>query len=840
MATAGLETNFNSLYSLLMKTNFLAASTPAFGAKPTSSKVTGMVSKSAPLLPAPFQAGYVTPLLDRAASIFARIAPGDVSYVETLTGCVYQHSDKTIAPEMNRFLAVISDLYVSFLNKSTRRNLGIKLSEQLPPLAVYQSDPSQGPFTVPCDDIANLTGGNIGVVSMPSTFMDHPFLFGSLAHETGGHDVIHADHGLMQELRQQVYSVFPASADQWKAVLWDYWMDEAAADIYGVLNMGPSFGYNLAMLLAVFIGQFAKPKAKTPALRNASGTDENGDFDVHPTDLLRLGLIQGAVETLSGLNQSTRNSYIDELTALGAFLGTGATTIELMGTATGINGQTVNFQQEYPIADMQDSARKVGAMIATAQLAALGGHSVQDIETWDDGDENTTLSIAGRLQNGFPVVGNGDDAQLLAGFTLAVAQQPAQYAAFTTLISAALDGSFANDPIWGTGSKDMMIVKPVRRLHKNPEIQVDPLAAKVIDFNPLDQDAMAAPGLGFGVTVVNQHSIAPIPWPANLSPQPDSSFKFKSSDAELPQADFVIFTWTSAEANAMAAALTPGTWAMPAKGATSGWYEYTNQWDSKFAGRSTGRAPAAEAHYIGKFMPILIGGRKVLLFKSNFHLARDNASMPVKDMFKQVIQQAQPKLAITSGTAGAIGAKLELGDVIVANTAVFKLDKNFKSAAFNHKSFSSGYTVPTNGQLTQFSRLTAPNVAQVKAAHAAYGQAVKTFTRNPGVFTAANTAAQIGGPAVIVTTDAFEFDTAQNSFGLQKMGAMVEMDDAILGLAVDEMKSDVKWLAIRNASDPQMPTKDGGLSTDIYDQYGYWTSLGSTIASWACVLDYKG
>src|SRR5258708_30322058 len=145
---------------------------------------------------------------------------------------------------------------------------------------------------------------------------------------------------------------------------------------------------------------------------------------------------------------------------------------------------------------------------------------------------------------------------------------------------------------------------------------------------------------------------------------------------------------------------------------------------------------------LSSVMPILISGRKVLLFKSNFHLARDNASMPVKDMFKQVIEQTQAKLVITSGTAGAIGTKLILGDVVIANTARFKLDGTFKSIPANNQSFSSGYVVPTNGQLAGISSLISPNVPPIKLAHTAYPTVVKAFARDPQIFTAANPTSQ--------------------------------------------------------------------------------------------------
>lgn len=834
MASDGIDKNFDELYNLLMKTNFVASKAPAFGNRPSKAKIASMVKKGVPFIPTPFRDGYIMPLLDRLDSILSRQGAADAFTVETLTGCVYQHAEKAIQPPLSRFLAVISDLYVSFLDRSERRHLQIMLSETLPPLAVFQSNASNGPFTIPYNVIRSLTGGTVGVVSLPATFADHPLLYGSLSHETGGHDVIHADHGLMKQLREQVHSAFPGPQERWQALLWDYWMDEAAADVYGVLNMGPTFGANLALLLAVFIAQGNQQLSKKPGLRNESGADYTNAMDVHPTDLLRLALVQGVVQSLKGLSQSTRESYVAELAQLSELLGNGATTIALTGQVTGIDGRSMYFEQDFPLATMQAGARKVGAMIATTKLAALAEHSVQDIETWDDSDENTALQVAGRLSSGFSVVSAGDDAQLMAGLTLAALQQPALYAAYSKSINDALDDSFAKDPLWGPVPRDLMVVKPSRTL-ANPEVQVDPYIEQIIDYNPLDEDAVES--LGEGVSLLTRHEIKQIPWPSGLAPTIDKSFSFKGTNAELPQADFVIFTWTSAEANAMAEAMTPGIWAMPPKGAASGWYEYTNQW-SKYAGRFTRTSPALEEPYIAKYMPICIDGRKVLLVKSNFHMARDNASMPVKDMFKQVIEQTKPKLVITSGTSGAIGSKFILGDVMVTNAARFKLDGTFKNAPFNRNTFTSAYTIPANGKLAKLAPLIAPNEPRIKAAHTDYPNDVLSFKRSPQIFTPATPRSQTGEPPVIVTTDKFEYDTKQNSFKLQGKGSMVEMGDAVLGLAVSEMGNPVKWLAIRNASDPQMSTKDSRTSSSIYKQFGYWTSIVSTLAAWACVLDF--
>ena len=82
---------------------------------------------------------------------------------------------------------------------------------------------------------------------------------------------------------------------------------------------------------------------------------------------------------------------------------------------------------DIPMPAAADAARKVGHMIATRKFKALNGHSIQDIETWDDDDEAAAEAIAARVLQRQAIAGHGDDAQLLAGVTLALLQDPALY-----------------------------------------------------------------------------------------------------------------------------------------------------------------------------------------------------------------------------------------------------------------------------------------------------------------------------------------------------------------------------------------------------------------------------
>ena len=317
---------------------------------------------------------------------------------------------------------------------------------------------------------------SVGIVSLPSTYKDSPLLWAALAHETGGHDVLHAEDGLLDELAQTVQNLFDPTPvqpgktptqNQILGLLWSNWIDEAASDMYGILNIGPTFAINLAAFFAALNADGPDP---FPSLSTASGAnpDRNGELDEHPTDILRLHLAIGAVESLSGLAKSSVQSYVASITALATLCAHGAQSITLNGKLPVDQDHVIPLNNvQLPIAAMQDAARRVGAAIVGAKLDALKGHGIQEIETWDDGDESTALHIASLFLNGSSVAGAGDDAQLLAGATLAAVQSPDQYDQITKLLNGGLDDSFAKDPIWGKLRTDTAFL-PGRFVRKAP------------------------------------------------------------------------------------------------------------------------------------------------------------------------------------------------------------------------------------------------------------------------------------------------------------------------------------------------------------------------------------
>jgi hypothetical protein len=200
--------------------------------------------------------------------------------------------------------------------------------------------------------------------------------------------------------------------------------------------------------------------------------------------------------------------------------------------------------------------------------------------------------------------------------------------------------------------------------------------------------------------------------------------------------------------------------------------------------------------------------------------------VPVKDLWKQIIAETKAKLVVTTETAGGIGADIKLGDVVIGKAVRFDCTTKFKNEPFAQASFDSS-KLPADTFAAVTAALLAPNAEPFKELNA---DPLKLVF--PG-------SASVAAPTV-VTTDFFAYDDPNDSNGLQELGNACEMGDAVLGLAVKGMGHAPVWVAIRNASDPQM---DGSLpkaerdkrAAKIYERYGLYTTVGSVLATWATI-----
>jgi hypothetical protein len=129
-------------------------------------------------------------------------------------------------------------------------------------------------------------------------------------------------------------------------------------------------------------------------------------------------------------------------------------------------GKPVMVKAAMPLADAAAAARRVGQVIATSRPKALNGRSIQDLETWDDHDEEVAGAIAAAIEGKHGIVGQGDDAQLLAGATLAVLHNGDLYDEAQAALNAALDDSYRKDPIWGALIPDHAFAPDIMQRHQ--------------------------------------------------------------------------------------------------------------------------------------------------------------------------------------------------------------------------------------------------------------------------------------------------------------------------------------------------------------------------------------
>ncbi len=347
------------------------------------------------------------------------------------------------------------------------------------------------------------------------------------------------------------------------------------------------------------------------------------------------------------------------------------------------------------------------------------------------------------------------------------------------------------------------------------------LSRRILTYDSEDPTTFSAQSLPVSAVMASS-TRKPIPWPDGQAPLPQPMAATPSPNDPLPRVDYVVVTWTVEEAKCLADTLTPG---YPSKTA---WYPYTHNFTSQFVPIIRKGAPSLESKRLGSYFLTSIAGKSVLCMKSELHLSQDGPKMPIALLWAQIIAETQPKLIITTGTAGGIGSGVVLGDVLAGVSVRFDCLKSFKSQPFHNAVYNCS-------TLSYASASVAESLFTANLSH------LPASPRAPKLFTAS--AAPMPVPDV-VTTDFFAFDDSANDYGLQGLGGTVEMGDAVLGLVISQMTTTPpNWAAIRNASDPQIDSSGLTLkqaaqkAAQIYEKFGYWTTIPSAISCWAAILD---
>lgn len=329
---------------------------------------------------------YVRTLENIGLEEFNRIIvlnPNLTNLIMDIAHAILQNGEGYFEKATDAFQEVVSDLYDGFLSAEDRKGINPPDKSVIPPLVKW-GNPSLGPYTWPID-ATSILGVQAAIVSLPPSNAKRGLLaWAALSHEVGGHDILHADTGLIEELKENVFNALKE-----KNIgngLPEYWatrIDETASDVLGILNMGPAAGIGLIGyfrgLNYAFMG--------TPTLRNTGPIK-----DSHPADILRGYLAASAVNLLNFKSASNWSKVLELETDKDL------STIRLGDTIVSIE-------------DARESARIVASTIMHKRLKSLENHNLAEIQNWYDNDEeiinqlrsylNTSRSVPTEYISGF-------------------------------------------------------------------------------------------------------------------------------------------------------------------------------------------------------------------------------------------------------------------------------------------------------------------------------------------------------------------------------------------------------------------------------------------------------
>jgi hypothetical protein len=289
---------------------------------------------------------------------------------------------------------------------------------------------------------------NMAVVSLPPAYSRNIALWSANGHEVAGHDILHADEGLLNELEHVIVEEMHNSdilnnksieyygrqipLSEFAGLYWRHTMDEAASDILGLLNIGPAAGVCGAL---IFIS-FTEAASGKRILRN-----NNRVGAVHPIPALRVLLAADVIRNIPQLDYAQSKKWADSLESLVDKYLFDKDHFELY-VRTG-NDPERQIVATIPYKEMSETVKIVAKTVAFRPLDALDGHTFDEINTWSTSDEILVQRIANEfLEKQEPSIESQEHeeqvyaAHILAGSVLALAASSDIYETTEHAVSA--------------------------------------------------------------------------------------------------------------------------------------------------------------------------------------------------------------------------------------------------------------------------------------------------------------------------------------------------------------------------------------------------------------------
>src|SRR5262249_22603889 len=171
-----------------------------------------------------------------------------------------------------------------------------------------------------------------------------------------------------------------------------------------------------------------------------------------------------------------------------------------------------------------------------------------------------------------------------------------------------------------------------------------------------------------------------IPWPDQLKPTqiplgPHKSGQTINGPVQF-KADVLILLYTEEETSAFLEVFTGNKdWSTSRRDT---WCFYAHNFD-KISGDIQGIKGdyALEHGFFGYLNAMQIGDQKVAVFKTELHPKVNGNKLPIIPVIQQLVTELAPLLVLSTGTAGGMGGALLCGDVVVTDSARFRVTTKY-------------------------------------------------------------------------------------------------------------------------------------------------------------------
>lgn len=348
--------------------------------------------------------------------------------------------------------------------------------------------------------------------------------------------------------------------------------------------------------------------------------------------------------------------------------------------------------------------------------------------------------------------------------------------------------------------------------------------------------------------VSNEHYLPVVDWSAINATAPTGLLLPRT---KLPNADIAVITWTSAEWSAL---------------------------DHVFINSDKERGPYAE-EWRDSWVPLTLTGettpllyfqlvsvttesnvdKKVLLIKSEVHLAHPPYILGVENLVDTIIKQSGVSTVISTGTAGGSSTKQPLGDVVLTCAAHIELEKaeNIDHCDYNRQTFTGADIFPSADIYDKVKNsLMMPldtvwnDTSIAKSVDELNKRASTSYTADDLINTPLvpsnlkSNNIEFAGVQPLLTTDFYFIDNGTSASAY----CFLEMDDAVI--AHQCQQQGVAYGFIRNVSDPVVVSTDkegktipADIREDwsgiVYSLCGFYTTFNSALTCWAAITSFK-